>query len=161
MIPDIDKLIEPYVLMLNKHDIKTDWSCQGHPGEAYVTGFPKPERGRIGGTLRKLEDLLTIEELITGEGCPCGTCRTFRISAGVCADAGGIMKPIRYHFSIDFHVPITEKFLIQASLRNHELTQFIEATGAVPKEKLEAAMLKFIKKQEKRIRRSGSKRSNG
>lgn len=143
---EIDKLILPYVLMLNAHGIHTDWSCQGHPGKKYPTGFAKPDTGRISGELRKLSDLLTMEKLLIGEGCHCGTCRCFRFAVSVRADASGIFKPIKYHYTINFNRPITKAFLMESVLGNKELAKFAEKALHIPLVKVKEEIDQTVKK---------------
>ena len=125
----LDPLIAPYVKLLNIHSINTEWSCQGHLHEKYPTGFPKPKTARISGFLRHLSDLLKIEELLVGEGCHCGTCKHFRITACVRADATGIHKPIQYYFSIEFDYRITKGYLKKAAETNKLLRNEVNSLG--------------------------------
>jgi hypothetical protein len=128
--PGLDPLIEPYVLLLNANDITTSSSCQGHPGENYETGFPKPERACVSGELHDLSDLLKITELVAGDRCLCGTCRDFHIEAGVRADAGGIFEPTQYWFNLEFNTHMTHERLKLAAKNNKKLREVVKALAA-------------------------------
>lgn len=123
---EIDPLIAPYVALLNKYGIHTDWSCQGHPGEFYPTGFRKPDHGKIGGNLKRLSEIKKITELLVGEGCHCGTCKDFSINVALNADARGVQRPIGYHYTINFDTHITEQSLKEAVTINSKLEKIVK-----------------------------------